>query len=86
MRMVIDWHWLKMYSWVTGQLYYRCAIIQLYLISVGCSHARAYELYVDSIYHRNSFIGVSCPSWKAFKKRQCVDNPTEFMGHDTSTK
>ncbi|KAE9538554.1 hypothetical protein AGLY_005653 [Aphis glycines] len=49
-----------------------------------CSHARAYELYADSVYHRKSLVAVSCPSWEDFKDKKCEGNTREFMGHDTS--
>lgn len=56
------------------------------LIAVHCSHARAYELYADSVYYRKSLVAVSCPSWEDFEDKKCEDDTREFMGHDTSPR
>ncbi|KAE9538553.1 hypothetical protein AGLY_005652 [Aphis glycines] len=60
------------------------SIIEFVTAKFGnCSHRRAVELYIDSIYNRRSLIGVSCSSWDDFKDDKCKTNPTAFMGHDT---
>lgn len=86
LRMDIDWQWIIIDSWVTGKLYNRSVIYNINLISVSCSHIRAVELYIDSIYNRRSLVGVSCSSWDDIKDDKCKTNPTAFMGHDTEPR
>ncbi|XP_060851334.1 pancreatic triacylglycerol lipase-like [Rhopalosiphum padi] len=47
-----------------------------------CSHSRSYELYADSVYHKNSLVAVNCSSWEDYKCNKCENNTRAFMGHD----
>ncbi|XP_025208457.1 pancreatic triacylglycerol lipase-like [Melanaphis sacchari] len=56
------------------------------LASVDCSQKRAYQLYIDSVIHRNSLMGVSCSSWDDFTNDKCNNNFQMAMGHDASPR
>lgn len=45
-----------------------------------CSHYRAVELFLNSLDHRNQFIGYKCDSYRRFKKGLCFNNPVDFIG------
>lgn len=57
-----------------------------FLLAVGCSHSRANQLYVDSVYNMNSIVAVACPSWTDYQNQNCDMTCTSPMGHDASPR
>lgn len=56
------------------------------LLTVFCSHFRAYELYTDTVYNELSLIGTECSSWIDYIFNKCSNNIKVPMGHATSSK
>ncbi|XP_050442289.1 lipase member H-A-like isoform X2 [Adelges cooleyi] len=52
--------------------------------AICCSHSRAYLLYADSVYHRNSMQAVECGSWDEFNNGGCTSGYQSYMGHDAN--
>ncbi|XP_022166001.1 lipase member H-B-like [Myzus persicae] len=48
------------------------------------SHSRAYDLYADSVYNRESLVATRCNAWSAFMSNKCVNNSKTLMGHDAT--
>ncbi|BES94214.1 Lipase [Nesidiocoris tenuis] len=50
---------------------------------IGCSHARSYYYYIESISDPDGFPAVKCDSWGQFKSGSCENNTKIFMGDAT---
>ncbi|VVC44526.1 Hypothetical protein CINCED_3A001355 [Cinara cedri] len=55
-----------------------------FLSLVLCSHVRAPQYFVDSIYKSTSFKAVQCSSAEEYTNGLCTNNPTNFMGEDAN--
>ena len=54
----------------------------------ACSHGRAHEIYVESIYRRkdkNAFKSTACDSYENFENGKCVSNLQMPMGEALSS-
>lgn len=51
---------------------------------ISCSHARAWQFYVESIDEQENFIAVECDSWDSFLSHKCTNNKRAVMGFATS--
>lgn len=56
---------------------------KLPMLSVSCSHARAYQYYADSIIHPHTYKAYKCETWEEFINKSCDNNPTVYMGDET---
>ncbi|KAK7590572.1 hypothetical protein V9T40_002185 [Parthenolecanium corni] len=50
-----------------------------------CSHARAYEFFVDSILHPHTYLAHKCKNWGKYDDGKCAQEPTLYMGDETPT-
>lgn len=49
----------------------------------SCSHARAWEFFVESINNPESFVALQCDSWGSFSHHMCTENQRGLMGYYT---
>ncbi|XP_050427496.1 lipase member H-B-like [Adelges cooleyi] len=54
--------------------------------SGSCSHCKSYHFYAHSIWAKEDYPSLECPSWEDYKKGNCEGMPETYMGEFVNSK